>query len=60
MITSGGSTSAWVRVSTELLAQLNDWSEPVRIKVASDEDDILTMYMMRESDYADGRGGAPR
>jgi hypothetical protein len=37
----------WVMVSTELLAQLGEWSEPVRVKVVSDADGILDMVFQR-------------
>lgn len=32
-----------VRVSTELLAQMGEWSRPVRIKIVGDENDVLEM-----------------
>lgn len=37
----------WVRVSTELLAQLGEWSEPVRVKVVEDQSDVLDMIFQR-------------
>ena len=37
----------WVRVSTELLAQLGEWSEPVRVKVESDVDNVLELVFQR-------------
>jgi hypothetical protein len=37
----------WVRVSTELLAQLGEWSEPVRVKIISDTDNVLDMIFER-------------
>jgi len=38
----------WVKVSTELLAELGEWSEPVRVKVESDVDNVLEMVFKRE------------
>jgi hypothetical protein len=38
-----GDTTKWVRVSTELLAQLEEWSVPVRVKIERDVDDVLEM-----------------
>jgi hypothetical protein len=37
----------WLRVSTELLAELGEWSEPVRVKVVSDTDGVLNMIFKR-------------
>ena len=33
----------WVEVSTELLGELGEWSEPVRVKVESETDGVLMM-----------------
>jgi hypothetical protein len=33
----------WVRVSTELLAELGEWSEPVRVKIETDVDNVLEL-----------------
>jgi len=38
----------WVKVSTALLAELGEWSEPVRVKVESDTDNVLEMIFKRE------------
>lgn len=38
----------WVKVSTELLTQLGEWSEPVRVKIESDIDDVLELIFKRE------------
>ena len=37
----------WVRVSTELLAELGDWSEPVQVQIVEDKDNILEMVFRR-------------
>jgi hypothetical protein len=37
----------WVQVSTELLAELGEWSEPVQVKVESDQDNILELIFRR-------------
>ena len=46
-VTIEGDRWKWVRVSTELLAELQEWSEPVRVKVVSDVDDILDLVFER-------------
>ena len=46
-VTIEGDRWKWVRVSTELLAELGQWSEPCRIKIVSDVDDILDMVFER-------------
>lgn len=33
----------WVRVSTEMLAELGEWSQPLRVKIISETDRILDM-----------------
>lgn len=38
----------WVKVSIELLAELGEWSEPVRVKVERDTDDVLELVFKRE------------
>lgn len=38
-----GTIWKWVRVSTELLAQLREWSSPVQVCVTSEEDGVLEM-----------------
>jgi hypothetical protein len=42
-----GDTVKWVQVSTELLAQLGEWSEPVRVMIESDVDDVLELVFQR-------------
>ena len=42
-----GDIAKWVQVSTELLAELGEWSEPVRVKVVSDADNVLDMIFQR-------------
>ena len=42
-------TWKWVKVSTELLAQMHEWSEPVRVKIVSDEEGVLDMVFERVS-----------
>ena len=37
----------WVQVSTELLAELGEWSEPVQAKVVSDTDGVLDLIFRR-------------
>lgn len=37
----------WVRVSTELLAQLGEWSEPVQVQVVGERDGELEMVFRR-------------
>jgi len=37
----------WVRVSGELLPQLGEWSEPVRVKVVRDEAGVLDLIFER-------------
>ncbi len=37
----------WVLVSTELLAQLQEWSEPVRVKIVEDDAGVLEMIFER-------------
>jgi hypothetical protein len=37
----------WVQVSTELLAELGEWSEPVRVKVETDVDNVLELIFQR-------------
>jgi len=37
----------WVKVSTELLAELGEWSEPVRVKIVSETDGVLDMIFER-------------
>ena len=37
----------WVMVSTELLAQLGEWSEPVRAKIVSETDGVLELVFQR-------------
>ena len=45
----------WVRVSTELLAQVGEWSEPVRVMVVSDVDNMLDLVFQRvEQEAHDG------
>ena len=46
-VTIEGDRWKWVRVSHELLAELGEWSEPVRVKVVSDVDDILDLVFER-------------
>jgi hypothetical protein len=38
-----GDAVKWVKVSTELLAELGEWSEPVRVKIEADVDNVLEM-----------------
>lgn len=42
-----GDTVKWVQVATELLAELGEWSEPVRVKVESDVDGVLELIFQR-------------
>lgn len=39
---------SWVRVSTELLAELGEWSEPVRIRILEDDNGVLEMLFKTE------------
>ena len=43
-----GDTWKWVRVSTELLAELEEWSDPVRVRISSETDGVLEMEFRRE------------
>jgi hypothetical protein len=51
-----GQTVKWVQVSTELLAQLGEWSEPVRVKVVSETDGVLEMVFERVAAAHQGEG----
>ena len=37
----------WVRVSTEMLAVLGQWSDPVEARIVSDDDDVLELEFRR-------------
>lgn len=37
----------WVKVSTELLAELTEWSDPVQVRVEKDSDDTYGMVFRR-------------
>ena len=37
----------WVKVSTDLLAELAEWSDPVQVKVEKDLDDTYDMIFRR-------------
>ena len=48
-----GFPTKWVQVSTELLAQLGEWSEPVRAKIVEDKDGVLELIFQR---FEESRG----
>jgi len=50
-----GDTIRWVQVSTELLAELGEWSEPVRVKVVSETDGVLEMVFQRAEEQHEQR-----
>lgn len=53
-VTIEGDRWKWVRVSDELLAELGEWSEPVRIMVVSETDGILDMVFQRADEASHG------
>lgn len=42
-----GQTWKWVRVSTELLAEMREWSEPVEVRIVGEDNGVLDMEFRR-------------
>ncbi len=50
---AGPPTSVWVEVSTELLAELGDWSEPVQVRIDRVTPDRQAEMVMQRPALAD-------
>ncbi len=50
---AGPPTSVWVEVSTELLAELGDWSEPVQVRIDRVTPDRQAEMVMQRPPLAD-------